>query len=369
MQSHSQPTVSETSSFMFPQQYSSNSAVLPSNQSFHARYLSSGGILSNSLNPHFSQSASGGTPLFDGSYSTAPPLPGHSYSYPGPPLKGAHVVSPRRRMSEHSGSGNTVYSFVPLPGAQQQKRPRRRYEEIERIYHCNFQNCSKSYGTLNHLNAHVTMQKHGPKRTPEEFKETRREYKARKKEEEKQLLLMQSSRGLGSDARATISSKRSDSLTANPSISPAADIRNPSSYSMRPELSIPGSSYIQIKNEPPQYSTGLTSIEDPAASYGSHSSTTTLPPMSVGLGSNQPPINYHQPQQQHHQFHAQQQSQSHVYQFNPAGSNMPVYLPPSMQMVGASNQSGAYCGQDFGGSSHQAFNYIQNQAPESKNAD
>ncbi|KAK9333445.1 hypothetical protein V1520DRAFT_140790 [Lipomyces starkeyi] len=80
--------------------------------------------------------------------------------------------------------GNTVYSFVPLPGAAQQKRPRRRYEEIERIYKCGWQGCEKAYGTLNHLNAHVTMQNHGPKRTPEEFKETRKEWKARKKEEE-----------------------------------------------------------------------------------------------------------------------------------------------------------------------------------------
>lgn len=27
-------------------------------------------------------------------------------------------------------------------------------------------NCNKAYGTLNHLNAHVTMQKHGAKRSP-----------------------------------------------------------------------------------------------------------------------------------------------------------------------------------------------------------
>lgn len=78
---------------------------------------------------------------------------------------------------------NTVYSFV-VPSQQQQKRPRRRYEEIERIYQCNWENCTKAYGTLNHLNAHVTMQKHGPKRTPEEFKEVRRVYKLKKKEEE-----------------------------------------------------------------------------------------------------------------------------------------------------------------------------------------
>jgi hypothetical protein len=60
-----------------------------------------------------------------------------------------------------------VYSFVPIPGAQQHKRPRRRYEEIERMYKCGWQGCEKAYGTLNHLNAHVTMQAHGSKRTPE----------------------------------------------------------------------------------------------------------------------------------------------------------------------------------------------------------
>jgi len=60
-----------------------------------------------------------------------------------------------------------VYSFVPIPGAQQHKRPRRRYEEIERMYKCGYNGCDKAYGTLNHLNAHVTMQSHGQKRTPE----------------------------------------------------------------------------------------------------------------------------------------------------------------------------------------------------------
>lgn len=60
-----------------------------------------------------------------------------------------------------------VYSFVPIPGAQQHKRPRRRYEEIERMYKCGWNGCEKAYGTLNHLNAHVTMQSHGPKRTPD----------------------------------------------------------------------------------------------------------------------------------------------------------------------------------------------------------
>lgn len=54
------------------------------------------------------------------------------------------------------------------------------------MYKCGWNGCEKAYGTLNHLNAHVTMQSHGAKRTPEEFKEIRKEWKARKKEEETQ---------------------------------------------------------------------------------------------------------------------------------------------------------------------------------------
>ncbi|KAI9283195.1 hypothetical protein BY458DRAFT_583069 [Sporodiniella umbellata] len=75
-----------------------------------------------------------------------------------------------------------VFSFVPLPGVQQKKRPRRKYHEVERLYKCHFQNCNKSYGTLNHLNAHVSMQKHGPKRQPSEFKELRKIWRKQKRE-------------------------------------------------------------------------------------------------------------------------------------------------------------------------------------------
>jgi len=59
-----------------------------------------------------------------------------------------------------------TYSFVSLPGNAVRKRPRRRYDEIERLYHCSWTGCTKSYGTLNHLNAHIVMQRHGSKRTP-----------------------------------------------------------------------------------------------------------------------------------------------------------------------------------------------------------
>lgn len=68
--------------------------------------------------------------------------------------------------TDGSVNGSKVYSFVPLSGVNSKKRPRRRFDEIERLYVCNWSDCEKSYGTLNHLNAHVNMQKHGPKRLP-----------------------------------------------------------------------------------------------------------------------------------------------------------------------------------------------------------
>ncbi|KAH9016584.1 hypothetical protein EDB85DRAFT_1823314, partial [Lactarius pseudohatsudake] len=75
-------------------------------------------------------------------------------------------------------------SFVSLPGnAVRKRRPRRCYHEIERLYHCSWTGCSKSYGALNHLNAHIVMQCHGNKRTTAEFKELRKQWRKAKKDE------------------------------------------------------------------------------------------------------------------------------------------------------------------------------------------
>ncbi|KAK8192505.1 hypothetical protein M8818_007675 [Zalaria obscura] len=122
--------------------------------------------------------------------SAAPGAPGMMAQVARPPAVGApngHAYYAFTNVQHQGGHPlSTVYSFVPIPGAQQHKRPRRRYEEIERMYKCGWNGCEKAYGTLNHLNAHVTMQSHGQKRTPEEFKEIRKEWKQKKKEEENQ---------------------------------------------------------------------------------------------------------------------------------------------------------------------------------------
>ncbi|GAO46978.1 hypothetical protein G7K_1192-t2 [Saitoella complicata NRRL Y-17804] len=132
--------------------------------------------------PHAAQANAYGSPQ-----TVAQPvlLPG-GQGLPTPDQSGAtsrppgsqNGVAPQQPQQPH------VYSFVSLPGATQQKRPRRRYDEIERLYKCGYQGCEKAYGTLNHLNAHVSMQGHGAKRTPDEFKEIRKAWRQRKKEEE-----------------------------------------------------------------------------------------------------------------------------------------------------------------------------------------
>lgn len=64
------------------------------------------------------------------------------------------------------------------------KRPRRRSDQIERYYNCSYQGCTKSYGTLNHLNAHVLLQNHGPRRKPNEFKEIKKITRDKRKEQQ-----------------------------------------------------------------------------------------------------------------------------------------------------------------------------------------
>ena len=46
------------------------------------------------------------------------------------------------------------------------KRPRRRADQVERVYRCNWPDCDKAYGALNHLNTHVRNAEHGAKRVP-----------------------------------------------------------------------------------------------------------------------------------------------------------------------------------------------------------
>ncbi|KAF9461206.1 hypothetical protein BDZ94DRAFT_1196519 [Collybia nuda] len=116
--------------------------------------------------------------MTDNHYGPSPPGTGTSTS-------SAPIMSPALDVGHSPRDANSrTYSFVALPGNAVKKRPRRRYDEIERLYQCSWPECNKAYGTLNHLNAHVTMQRHGVKRSPNEFKELRKQWRKAKKDSE-----------------------------------------------------------------------------------------------------------------------------------------------------------------------------------------
>ncbi|BEJ15821.1 hypothetical protein CspHIS471_0504260 [Cutaneotrichosporon sp. HIS471] len=58
------------------------------------------------------------------------------------------------------------------------RRTRRRYEEVPRLYLCNWPECDRGYSTLNHLNTHIGNKKHGSKRLPGEFQVLRAQLRA-----------------------------------------------------------------------------------------------------------------------------------------------------------------------------------------------
>ena len=88
-----------------------------------------------------------------------------SYSMDSSKTARPTFVAPQGSESSEMNSQGEL-TFVPLGGPAPKKRPRRRFDEIERLYTCGWNGCEKAYGTLNHLNAHVAMQKHGEKRLP-----------------------------------------------------------------------------------------------------------------------------------------------------------------------------------------------------------
>ncbi|KAK1219652.1 hypothetical protein PQX77_017603 [Marasmius sp. AFHP31] len=159
-----------------------NQEISRSGASFHGT-----DAVSSPLSP-FQPGFGGGSPLTqyaiaEDSYGTSPSESGYPPSEGE--VHGGSIPSERPGRTRSSTDPNSkTYSFVALPGNAVKKRPRRRYDEIERLYQCSWPDCNKAYGTLNHLNAHVTMQKHGAKRSPNEFKELRKQWRKAKKESE-----------------------------------------------------------------------------------------------------------------------------------------------------------------------------------------
>ncbi|KAJ9053504.1 hypothetical protein DSO57_1023544 [Entomophthora muscae] len=105
------------------------------------------------------------------------------YNYPLPSLSS----SQDRQSAQHLPSLSEILpEFFPsslkaeaifMPLVERKPRPRRRFEEVKRLYPCTYPNCNKAYGALNHLNSHIVSKSHGKKRQSDEFEEMRRRLK------------------------------------------------------------------------------------------------------------------------------------------------------------------------------------------------
>lgn len=68
-------------------------------------------------------------------------------------------------------TGQCHLNMVGFPYfGQKNRRFRRRYHQIYRKYKCHHPNCTKSYGSLNHLNTHIVTKNHGHRLSKAEFR-------------------------------------------------------------------------------------------------------------------------------------------------------------------------------------------------------
>ncbi|KAI5961316.1 hypothetical protein CANMA_003836 [Candida margitis] len=89
-------------------------------------------------------------------YTTANTSTGIRYSYPNS-VSGVAVPTTKSDTQP------------PIPQEKKSRRFRRRYNQIVRKYPCSYPGCSKSYGSLNHLNTHIVTKKHGPRKSKLDF--------------------------------------------------------------------------------------------------------------------------------------------------------------------------------------------------------
>ena len=106
--------------------------------------------------------------------SNTPPSAPHDYSVASRHSRGYSAgsrpaTSLGSRPTGHRAPRTDETDIVFLPASTEsdvepRRRKRRRWDEIDRKYACNFEGCTRAYGSLSHLNDHVSLQNHGPKR-------------------------------------------------------------------------------------------------------------------------------------------------------------------------------------------------------------
>lgn len=80
-------------------------------------------------------------------------------------LKSAAILLLLNRDNSESTSSSESNREAEKP----RRRVRRRYNQILRRFCCSYPQCNKSYGSLNHLNAHIVTKKHGQRKSRADF--------------------------------------------------------------------------------------------------------------------------------------------------------------------------------------------------------
>ncbi|KAI5478946.1 zinc finger, C2H4-type domain containing protein [Pseudohyphozyma bogoriensis] len=189
--------------------------------------------------------------------------------------------------AQHHGADGKVYNFIQQAG-QSTKRPRRRYDEIERLYDCNYPGCTKAYGTLNHLNSHKTMQKHGPRSTPAaEFKDRRKAWREGKKREAAAAAARAAEQGLDPTTVNGKPKSASDPIRPTPRPRPSTSAGEYSYIPPTPFMSSVGAPHASYALPPPPPSSAVPYLESQAQA----ATATTQPEWYPGHTYEQP--SYH----------------------------------------------------------------------------
>ncbi|KAG6887733.1 hypothetical protein C0995_013288 [Termitomyces sp. Mi166 len=91
----------------------------------------------------------------------------------GPLNPVAQLFTPKVEINPDTrDSSDKTDSSATLPGstASEKRQLQGGQYDAKRVYQCFWPGCNKWYETLNHLNAHITMQNHGPELQPSDFK-------------------------------------------------------------------------------------------------------------------------------------------------------------------------------------------------------
>jgi hypothetical protein len=154
-----------------PLAYSNSSQSPKNSRAPHNRYPMAANP--SAASPSQGQPYTYSQPPHSASSSTSPAAP-HEYSVASSRSRGYSAgarpaASQGSHPTGHRGPRIDEPDLVFLPASTEsdvepRRRKRRRWDEIDRKYACNFEGCTRAYGSLSHLNDHVSLQNHGPKR-------------------------------------------------------------------------------------------------------------------------------------------------------------------------------------------------------------